>query len=115
MVVNQGWVHVIDITVRHEDMGYLEEGYDSKIKKYAPLMAEKLHAGPGRVIPIVIGNRGATPKFTLSSLEDLQVTDRGSYTTLALLALRSSIEIYHAFIDYDAPPAYTSARPVDPG
>jgi hypothetical protein len=56
----------------------------------------------GRVLPIVIGTRGALPKSTILSLEDLGIKDRASLITLTLLALRSSIEIY-AFIEYDAP------------
>jgi len=32
-VISQGRVHVVDITVRHEDKGYLEEGRKSKINK----------------------------------------------------------------------------------
>jgi len=117
VVFDQGRVHVIDVTVRHKDIGYLEEGYDSKIQKYTPLiplLVEKLHTDPSGVLPIVTGIRGAIPKYTLSSLEDLQITDRGSYTTLAFLALCSSIELYHVFIDYDAPPTQPSALPVDP-
>ena len=38
MVVNRGRVHVVDVRVRHEDIGYLEEGYKSKMKKYTTLM-----------------------------------------------------------------------------
>jgi hypothetical protein len=95
---------VIDVTVRHEDRGYLEGGHDSKVDKYTPLLpilAEQLQVTPGKVLPIVIGTRGAVPKATISSLEELEITDRGSYTTLALMALRSSIEMYHAFLDYN--------------
>ena len=107
VVIHQGRVQVVDITVRHEDMGYLAEGHKSKIEKYAPLLpiiADKLHASPGQVLPIVIGTRGAIPKSTLSSLEALNVTDRGSYITIALISLRSSIETYHQFLDYDRSP-----------
>jgi len=38
VVVNQGRVHVVDVTVRLEDIGYLDEGYRSKVKKYTPLL-----------------------------------------------------------------------------
>jgi hypothetical protein len=38
VVVSQGRVHVIDVTVRHEDTGYLKEGHRSKVEKYTPLM-----------------------------------------------------------------------------
>jgi len=76
------------------------------MKKHTPLiptLAKQLRQEPGRVLPIVIGTRGALPKSTIPSLEDLGITDRGSLITLSLLALRSSIEIYHAFIECDVP------------
>jgi hypothetical protein len=38
VVVNQGRVHVLDVTVRHEDTGNLDEGYRSKVVKYTPLL-----------------------------------------------------------------------------
>jgi len=38
VVVNQGRVHVVDVTVRHEGTGYLDEGYRSKVDKYPPLL-----------------------------------------------------------------------------
>jgi hypothetical protein len=38
VVVSQGRVHVIDVIVRHEDAGYLDEGHRSKRKKYTPLL-----------------------------------------------------------------------------
>ena len=46
LVVNQGRVHVVDVTVRHEDIGYLDEGYRSKVEKCSPLLeilAEQLN------------------------------------------------------------------------
>jgi hypothetical protein len=38
VVIHREMVHVIDVTVRPEDIGYLEEGHDSKIKKYTSLI-----------------------------------------------------------------------------
>ena len=105
VVVNRERVYVVDVTVRHEDTGYLEEGYKSKVDKYTPLihiMATQLSVKPGRVLPIVLGTRGCMPKSTIDSLRDLNITDRGSFITLSLLALRPSIEIYHSFMDYNA-------------
>jgi hypothetical protein len=104
VVVSQGRVHVIDVTIRHEDEGYLEEGFRSKTAKYSPLLeslAVQLQAAPGRVLPLVVGTRGCMPKKTLESLQTLNIEDRSSYITIALTALRHSIETYHAFIDYN--------------
>jgi hypothetical protein len=64
-VISQGRVNVIDVTVRHEDKGYLEGGYTSKMVKYKPLLpvlAEQLQVSPGIILPVVIGTRGAIPK-----------------------------------------------------
>jgi hypothetical protein len=38
VLVIQGRVHVVDITVRHEDAPDLEEGHNSKVEKYTPLL-----------------------------------------------------------------------------
>jgi len=38
VVVNQGRVHVVDVTVRHEDTGYLDQGHRSKVEKYTPIL-----------------------------------------------------------------------------
>jgi hypothetical protein len=105
---------VIDVTVRHEDAGYLEESHRNKMEKYTillPLLAEKLNKEPGKILPIVIRTRGAIPKKTVLSGRS-RYYRKGLLMTIALLALRNSIEIYHNFMDYDKPrdPAF----PVDP-
>ena len=105
VVVNQGRVHVVDVTVRHEDTGYLDEGYRSKVEKYTPLLeilAQQLKVERGRVLPLVVGTRGSMPATTIDSLREININDRGSYITISLLALRPSIEIYHTFMDYNA-------------
>jgi predicted transcriptional regulator len=105
VVVNRGRVHVVDVTVRHEDAGYLEEGYRSKVEKYTPLLeslASQLRVEKGLILPIVVGTRGGMPKSTVDSLREIGITDRGSYITISLLAIRHSIEIYHTFMDYNA-------------
>ena len=101
VVVHQGKVQVVDVTVRHEDTGYLEEHHNSKVAKHTllPQLATQMKLVPGNVLPTVIGTRGAIPKSTLSSLKELKITDQGSYSTLALLALWISIETYHCFMD----------------
>jgi hypothetical protein len=96
---------VVDVTVRHEDVGYLQGGHHDKIDKYTQLLsvlAEKFKTSPGKVLPVVVGSRGAIPKSTISSLKELRMHDKSSYITIALMALRSSIEMYHAFLDYYA-------------
>jgi hypothetical protein len=103
VVVNQSRVHVVDVTVRHKDNGYLDEGYRSKVEKYTPLLeilVQQLHVERGRVLPLVVETRGSMPKTTDSFWEI--INDRGSFITISLLALRNSIAIYHTFMDYNA-------------
>ena len=117
VVVNKGRVHVVDVTVGHANTGYLEEGYRSKMEKYTPLLetlTNQLNAERGRVLHIVVGTRDSMPLFTTDSLREMHIDDRGSYITIALLALRHSIEIYHTFVDYDAKDTLTSkCRPLE--
>ena len=104
VVISQGRVHVVDVTVRHKDTGYLDEGHRSKVEKYTPLLGlldKQLEVERGQVLPIVVGTRGSMPKATLESLREMKIDDRGSYVTISLLALRHSIEIYHTFLDYN--------------
>jgi hypothetical protein len=70
----------------------------SKYTYINPQLATKLKAKRGRVLPIVIGTRGAIPPFTLQSLIDLNITKRRSYITLAFLALRNSVGIYRVVV-----------------
>jgi hypothetical protein len=102
VVVNQGKVQVVDVTVCQEDTGYLEEGHRSKLVKYTPLLdilACLMNLERGRFLPIVVGTRGSMPSTTNHSMREIIINDRGSYTNISLLALRPSIEIYHNFKD----------------
>jgi hypothetical protein len=111
VVSNQARVHVIDVGVHHDDVGYLDEGHNSKTGKFTPLLpilAEQLNAEPGKALPTVVGTRGAIPKSTITSLHDLNIKDCGSCITLALLALRNSVKICHAFKEQDATNQITS-------
>jgi hypothetical protein len=81
VVVNRGRVHVVDVTVRHEDSGYLDEGHKSKLEKYTPLLeilTEQLKVDRGRVLPLVVGKRGCMPVATIDSLREININDRGS-------------------------------------
>ena len=96
VVVNRGRVHVVDVTLRHEETGYLDEGHKSKVEKDTPLLqilSEQLKVDRGRVVPLVEGTRGCMLVATIDSLREININDRGSYITISLLALRHSIEI----------------------
>jgi hypothetical protein len=104
VVTDRGRVHMVDVTIGHKVTGYLQGGYHDKVSKYSlllQLVAEKFNTTLGKVLPIVIGTWGTIPKNTISSLNELQIHDRKSYITISLLAFRSSIELYHTFLDYD--------------
>jgi hypothetical protein len=76
------------------------------VEKYAPILdtlAEQLQAERGSVLPLVVGTRGCLPKSAIETLSELEISDRGTLTTIALTALRYSIEIYHSFMDYNVP------------
>lgn len=106
IVRNQKGVFVVDITVRHEDNDYLAQGRNEKSRKYSPLLPllqREYGATAAEVLPLVVGTRGAMPKETIMDLKKLRIHDRKTYTTISLIALRSSIEIYHRFMDYDGP------------
>lgn len=95
---------VVDITVRLEDGRYLDSARLEKINKYSPLLHHLLLANNishGQVIPVVIGSRGGMPKNTIIQLRKLGITGFNKLLTLSLIALRTSIEIYHSFVDYD--------------
>jgi hypothetical protein len=66
VAIDRERVQGIDVTVRHEDIGYLEEGHNSKIKKSTPLLptiAKQLRQEPGRVLLVVIGTSSFKPSI----------------------------------------------------
>ena len=64
-------VLVVDVTARHEDGNYLENGRQEKVNKYSrllPQVKERFGASEGPVVPIVVGTRGACPKLRWKTL-----------------------------------------------
>ena len=104
VIQSQKGVLVVDVTVRHEDNDYLAQGHKDKMQKYSrllPHLQRDLGATAAEVLPIVVGTRGAMPKETVRNLSKLKITDRKTLITIAMIALRNSIEQYHMFMDYD--------------
>lgn len=96
-------VIVADVTVRYEKGTYLEDAAREKVTKYrdtAELARVIMGGVTSRVLPIVVGSRGAIPKATREGLQKIGLT-RKDLLTISLIALRSSIEIANAFMDYD--------------
>lgn len=96
----------VDVTVRHEGGDYLSKAKQEKINKYEkllPQLRQQFKVEKGNVLPIVIGTRGTMPKDTVIALAELGIKQRGELKAISLMVLRSSIELYHAFMDYDGP------------
>jgi hypothetical protein len=118
VIKNREGVFVVDVTVRHEDGDYLSSARDEKIAKYRDLLPQLRESSELRseVLPIVVGTRGAMPPDTVRCLYILKIKTKAQLKTISLIALRSSIEIYHAFLDYDGnlrqdAPQLTGPRP----
>ncbi|CAG9825768.1 unnamed protein product [Phaedon cochleariae] len=97
VIQRQGRVLVVDVTVRHEDGNNLAMGHNDKMRKYGQLL----------------GTRGAMPRKTIQGLQKLGITTKGVYKTISLIALRSSIEIYHDYMDYNGLSVGTLGSPPD--
>lgn len=87
-------VYVVDVTVRYENNDSLNKAYKEKENKYketAEIMRRDLKAKESRVLPVVIGSRGAVPRATIENLKVLGLQTKHALTA-SLIALRSSIE-----------------------
>lgn len=96
-------VEVLDITVRYENKTYLQAAAEEKKVKYkdvAELIRLKTGKLLAKVTSVVIGARGAMPKATTEHLRALGLS-KSELLTISLMALRSSIEIANAFLDYE--------------
>ena len=114
----EGHVLIVDVTVRIENATTLKSAYEEKIEKYngvLPGLLRTLGRATGEVLPIVVGARGAIPTYTVEALKRLMMADRGDLTTISMISLRSSLEMYHTFLDYDAPRVPGRFQFRDPG
>ncbi len=114
IVKNQKGVFVVDVTVRLENGSYLQDAAKSKLERYQPTLPQIrqiFSAQKAQVVPIVVGARGALPKMTQKGLAMLGIKSRSDLQTIALMALRASIEIYHRFLDYDKRPYLRTGQP----
>lgn len=90
---------MVDVPICHEDGNYLAPGPEAEVNKYSPVIPYLLgwvELATSEVLPLVVGTRGTMPKETVESLKKLKITDRKTLTTILL---RSSIEIYYAFMN----------------
>ncbi|KAG7196444.1 hypothetical protein KM043_000647 [Ampulex compressa] len=103
IIQNEERVLIVDVSVRYENRDYLELARKEKLQKYnnlVDLLKTRFNKKGGQVIPIIIGSRGAIPAETKQCCRLLKLSAR-DVKTMSLIALRSSIEIFNLFIDYD--------------
>jgi hypothetical protein len=93
---------LIDVTVRVESQGYVDRAANEKQLKYEcllPGLMAEFETTTANVLPIVVGARGAMPAVTVNNLRTLGVASRQDLQTINLMALRSTLEMYHYFTD----------------
>lgn len=103
VVKNNTDLLIVDVTIRYEDKNYLKVAAEEKINKYsttAELIKTRTGCINSEVLPIVIGSRDILPKDTKTCLKKLSFNQQ-EMLTISMMALRSSLEIANAFIDYD--------------
>ena len=94
VVKTGGRVLVVDVTVRHEDGNYLENGRQEKVNKYSrllPQVKERFGASEGAVVPVVVGTWGGMPKFTIEDLKQLGIKNKSSMLTSGRRSRSSTI------------------------
>ncbi|KAG5875374.1 hypothetical protein JTB14_016644 [Gonioctena quinquepunctata] len=114
VIKSQERVFVVDITVRHEDGNGLATERNSEIEKYSqllPQLRQRYQTAEAEVLPIVVETRGAMPRESTRCLAKLGLNSKSILKTISLIAVRSSIEIYHDFMDYNAPLRQRNWRP----
>ncbi|MDD9338886.1 MAG: hypothetical protein PV362_04355, partial [Providencia heimbachae] len=94
--------YIVDVTVRYEQGETLKRAYSEKYNKYKCLkeLVQNIFGVPScEVLPLVVGSRGAMPRSTLNTFEELTKNGKKDALTASMIALRSSIEITNAFLD----------------
>jgi len=94
--------YLVDVTVRVERQGYVTRATTQKTTKYEcllPGLMAEMTTETAKVFAIVVGARGAMPPETLNNLRTLGVSSRRDLQTISMMALRSTLEMYHAFQD----------------
>ena len=90
---------VIDVTVRFEDDNMAERAKQDKEQKYGILKDYFSDGKTFSVVPIILGARGAIPKYTKCYFKRISLP-RFIQKKISVCALRSSIEIVNCHLDY---------------
>jgi len=97
VAVDSDGVIVLDVAVAYESGDALGTVAEGKVRKYSVLSAalkERFGRNQFRVVPIVVGGRGAMPGATMAALRGLGIPDiRNLSLTLSMVALRSSLSM----------------------
>lgn len=102
VIKDQERLRVVDVTVRYEDKDNLKRVYMVKAlncKEAAEFIKFKFNCLIAEMVPIVVGCRGAIPLATRKNLQILGFS-KSEIMTIALVALRSSIEMANAFMRF---------------
>jgi hypothetical protein len=103
VVIGEERALIVDVTVRFESGDSLARGAAEKITKYQPLADFMVLEGSvteAQVLPIVVSSRGAMPSRTIKALKTLGLNEKHLGRYLALLAVRSIVEIACMHLDY---------------
>lgn len=101
VVMKEEKVLVLDVTVRYENGNFLAAAAQEKKNKYEiilPKLKQIFKKKHDRVVPIVVGSRGALPRATVTELRKLKIGKK-HWLTISMIALRSSIEMMNSFMD----------------
>lgn len=92
---------MLDVTIRYENKNFLAAATTEKIEKYSPILkhlSNVLGAGKARVVPIVLGSRGAVPAATWRELKQISFSRR-ECENLSTMVLSDSVELVNHFMD----------------
>ncbi|KAJ8675901.1 hypothetical protein QAD02_011687 [Eretmocerus hayati] len=100
--VNENRAQIIDVIVRFERGNNLKEACHEKVSKYShivPNVRRQLGVGRVDIIPLVIGSRGGLPGWSADNCRKVGLK-KNDLLTVVMIAMRSSIEMVSAFLDY---------------
>ncbi|KAJ8675899.1 hypothetical protein QAD02_011685 [Eretmocerus hayati] len=102
VVKNEDRAYIVDVTIRFEREENLKRGAIEKLNKYRQLITtvkQELNVSLVKVLPVVLGSRGAIPLKTEKNLKLLNIRN-SDMLTISMIALRSSLEMFAKFQDY---------------
>jgi hypothetical protein len=102
VIKDQDRLMVVDVTVRYENSTSQAHAHTEKARKYmqtAENIKQKLACSKAEFLSIDVGCRGVKPRSTVEHLSKHDIRGK-DLITISMSALRFSIEMANAFIDY---------------